>query len=255
MLCLLASSSLAICNEWHGVEMVDVEPSAKKLDVSDKLSDIIRHCESEPFEDSHGRSTQAHETVHVINSTVRGKLFKKGHKRLNALYCGSGKAVVVANPNLKMRHISRFIPDSLRGGRYKLYFVEQLQYWDDTPTYVMDEWSAYIAGAEVGVEDFLENGLPKERSDVVCGALEFSIYSVALCMATKECDPDYWDSDERLKHSVKYFLIRAERAYFKGCNIFPSEKQSKLLNSLRFDDKASDIRNFLIEEFDSIFIK
>ena len=255
ILYLIVFSTFANGDDRHGVEMLQVNPSPRHIKVEDKLSDIIKHCEPEIFDATYGRSTQAHETVHVINSFMRNRMFKKGHKRANTFYCGNGKAVMVENPNISIRHVSRFVPGVLRGGRYNLYFVEQLQYWDDTPTYIMDEWSAYIAGAEVGVEDFLDNGLPKEKSDIVCGALEFSIYSVALCMATKECDPQYWLSDERLKDSVKYLLIRAEKVYFRGCEHFPSEKQSRLLESLRFDKEASDVRNFLVNEFDSIFIK
>lgn len=236
-----------------GVEMIDVESSGYK-DKKDKLSDILGHCKVEPFGADHGRVTQAHETVHVINSYTRNSLFLKGRKRTNAFYCGEGKAIVVENPSLKIRHVSRFVPKVLRGDRYELYFVKQLHYWDEVPTYLIDEWSAYIAGAEVGVED-LEKGLAKEKSDVVCGPLEFSIYCTALCMATKEHDPEYWVKDERLKHSTKYFLIRAERVYFKGCESFKFLRQQELLDALRTHEDSREIRNFLSKEFDGIFIK
>lgn len=238
----------------NAVEMVEVEAVDNKIEKNDKLSDILRHCRGDRFGTDHGRATQAHETVHAINSHTRNYLFLKGRKRVNTFYCGGGKAIVVENPSLRIRHVSKFVPRVLRGNRYELYFVEQLRYWDEVPTYLMDEWSAYIAGAEVGVED-LENGLAKENSDIVCGPLEFSIYCTALCMATKEHDPDYWARDERLKHSTKYFLIRAEKVYFKGCESFKFPKQQELLEDLRTHEDSREVRNFLLNEFDGIFIK
>lgn len=246
----------AICNDdvSTGVEIISVEITHPDVKATDKLSDTISHTPGELISNSYPRSTRAHETVHLINSYLRGKLFESGKRNFNAFYCGESQAIILKNPDIKIRHVLNFIPASLRGGRYNLYFLEQIKYWDDVPTYIMDEWSAYIRGAEVGVEDFYNN-LPKEKSDIVCGALEFSIYSVALCVATKNCDPVYWKKDLRLKHSVKYFLIKSEKVFFKGCDLFPSEKQKKLLHSLRFGEDAIEIRQFIFEEFDGIFLK
>jgi hypothetical protein len=238
----------------HGVEMIDITVKNNEILGNDNLSDILRHCEKDSFKEFHGRTTQAHETVHIINSFARNEMFSKGRKRTNVFYCGQGKALVVENPSFNLTHVSNFIPGVLRGPRHKLYLVNQLEHWGDTPTYLLDEWSAYIAGAETGVED-LKNSLPKENSDVVFGTLEFSIYCVALCMAAKEYDNNYWESNKRLKHTVNYFLIRAEKVYFLGCDSFKSEKQSSLLNHLRFHKDAEEMRSFFLKEFNGIFLK
>jgi len=251
LMALVSCTSISFAQN-NGIEVIDVKIANKEVDPKDNFSDVLRYC-PDAFINSHSRTTQTHENVHAINSSVRNKLFSGGRKKANAFYCGNGKAVVVDNPSFCLRHVSNFLPNTLRGGRYKLYLVEQLEHWDDTPTYLLNEWSAYIAGAETGVEDF-KNGLPKEKSDVVCGALEFSIYSVALCMATKEYDPDYWESDKRLKHTVKYFLIRAEKVYFSGCETFKSDKQLELLNNLRSHEDAGEMRDFFIKEFNGVFL-
>jgi hypothetical protein len=250
---LLSSNILAEDN--YGIEMIKLE--AKTVESSDLnviLSDILLCSKEEVFTGKHGRPTQAHETVHGINAQVRNELFKKGRRNINALYAGKRKSIIVSNPSINIRHVSRFVPKVLRGNRYELYFINQLQYWDDVPTYLMDEWSAYVAGAECGVED-LELGLPKEHADIVCGALEFSIYCVALCAATKELDNDFWSSNNGFKESVKYYLIKSEKVFFKGWNDFKSDSQARLLNSLRTSEEASVIREMLIEDFEGIFIK
>jgi hypothetical protein len=238
--------------QHNGIELVNVEVRNNEIEPVDSFSDILRYC-PDSFGGGHSRTTQAHENVHAINSSVRNHIFSIGRKRANAFYCGKGKAIIIENPSFRLRHVSNFLPKVLRGNRYNLYLVEQLKHWDDTPTYLINEWSAYVAGAETGVEDF-KNGLPKEKSDIVCGSLEFSVYCVALCMATKEYDQDYWESDKRLKHSVNYFLIRTEKVYFSGCNDFKSDSQIELLKNLRFHEDASEMRDFFIKEFNGIFL-
>lgn len=247
---LLANTAFA---QHDGVELIDVAIKNHEIVGNDTLSDILKHCQVDSFKPHHGRTTQAHESVHVINSFMRNEMFSRGRKKANVLYCGRGKALVLDNPSFHLSHVSNFIPLALRGNRYRLYLIEQLKHWNDSPTYLLDEWSAYIAGAETGVEDF-RNNLPKEKSDVVCGALEFSIYSVALCMAAKEYDNQYWLKDKRLKQSVKYFLIKAEKVYFLGSDSFESEKQSELLNRLRSHKDAEDMRMFILKEFNGIFL-
>lgn len=249
-----STCNVALCIDRVGIEILRVKVGNESIKPVDKLSDIIRHCQSAPFGLDSGRSTQAHETVHIINSQTRAHLVRIGFKRTNAFYCGGGDAMLIADPNIRIRHVSNFVPKVLRGSRYNLYFIEQAQHWDEIPTYIIDEWSAYLAGAEVGVEDFF-NGLPKENSDIVSGALEFSLYSIALCIATKELDPHYWESDQRLKQSVKYFLIRSERVFFKGEGVFRHKGQDLLLSALRNDETTEPFRDFIVQEFDGMFLR
>lgn len=253
VLSILFSCTYYLC--YAGERVVPVGLQLIKLTKQKNLAETsiyneVMNYSSKPFGDAHGRSTNVHETVHGINSAIRNERHKEN---MNGFYAGNGYGIVVKNPKLRLRQVQNYVPHSLRGYRYKLYFEQQLGDWDDTPTYHIDEWSAYIAGAECAVDDATQKIL-KENSDSVSGALEFSIYCTALAMATKDLDKEYWEKDEQLKQTINYFLIKAEKVFFEGKDIYPSQKQDLLLKNLRENDDAKNIREFLISEFQGIFI-
>lgn len=251
------SVSLAIENQ-------DATSSGLKLTQITKYNDlpensiyntIINYSKEKPFGDQYGRNTNAHETVHGINSYLRNKYFKELKQDVNGFYAGEGFGIILKNPKLTLRQVKNYIPNCVRGYRFNLYFEKQLVYWDDTPTYPIDEWSAYVAGAECSVDDFNNGIIYSEKCDSVSGTLEFSIYCVCLAKCIKEVDRKYWDENPQFKATIKFYLIKSERVFFQGKDIFPSKKQDILLNSLRNDEDAQDIRDFLMEEFDGIFVK
>lgn len=206
-------------------------------------------CYSKPFGDKHGRSTNVHETVHGINNALSNR--RKGYR---AFYCGHRRCLWIKEPNISMKDIIPHIPDVLKEYRYTLYFVSQLKYWENVGLYPLDEWSAYIAGAECAVDDYKELGIDS-KSDSVSGSLEFSIYCTALAKAVKQKDSGYWKTYPEFKNSIKFLLVKSEKIFFEGRSIFPSERQEKLLTNLQNHPKAKPIRDFLIEEFDGVFIK
>lgn len=214
---------------------------------------VMSHSKNKPFGDTHGRSTNVHETVHGINNVLRNQYKKDFRKNINGFYAGDGYAIIVENPKLTLRDIVPYIPDILKGYRYDLYFVKQLGDWNDTPTYPIDEWSAYIAGGECAVDD-TNNGIQIQKSDYVSGALEFSIYCTALAMAVKQKDEQYWNNNVQFKNTIQYFLIKAEKVYSEGCDKFPSDNQDKLLHDLRNHKDAENLRQFLLSEFQGIFV-
>lgn len=240
-----------------GDRVIPLRPNFIKLEKFRDLSEtcvyneVMNYSKSKPFGDEHGRSTNVHETVHGINSYIRNQYYKE---KMNGFYAGNGYGIILKNPNLKLRHIKNYVPHSVRGYRYKLYFEDQLIYWDDTPTYHIDEWSAYIAGAESAVDDAVQKIGIKEKSDSVSGSLEFSIYCTALAMATKDLDKEYWQNNNQLKQTINYFLIKAEKVFFEGKDLYPSTKQEILLKNLRENEDTKYIREFLISEFQGIFI-
>ena len=206
-------------------------------------------CYSKPFGDKHGRSTNVHETVHGINNALSNS--RKGYR---AFYCGHSRCLWVKEPNISMKDIIPHIPDILKEYRYTLYFVSQLKYWENVGLYPIDEWSAYIAGAECAVDDYKELGIDA-KSDSVSGCLEFSVYCAALAKAVKENDTAYWENYPQFKHTIKFFLVKSEKVFFDGKDIFPSERQTKLLKNLQNEEQAKPIRDFLLNEFNGVFIK
>lgn len=215
---------------------------------------VLSYSKELPFGDTDGRSTNVHETVHSINNQLRNQYKIELKKNINSFYVDDGKAIIIHNPNITMRDIIPHIPLIVRGYRYNLYFVKQLGNWNDVPTYPIDEWSAYIAGAECAVDD-VSKGIVIPKSDYVSGALEFSIYCTALSIAVNKNDPDYWNTHKQFKNLIQYFLIKSEKIFFEGKDIFPSDKQNDLLDHLRTHEDTKYIREFLISEFRGIFIR
>lgn len=235
-----------------GLVLLDIPKYRQLLPDNIIYNEVLSYSKEKPFGDAHGRSTNVHETVHGINNFIRNEQYKTNQK-INAFYAGAGKAILVENPNIKIQDIVPFIPSVLRGYRYNLYFVKQLGDWNDTPTYPMDEWSAYIAGAECAVDDF-EKDIPIIKSDSVSGSLEFSIYCAALALAVKNKDPEYWKNNKQFKNTIQYYLIKSERIFFKGNKIYPFKEQDELLLYLRKHDDAKELRDFLVSEFQGIFV-
>jgi len=211
--------------------------------------DIMSHF-SDSFGDIEGRPTNVHETAHMIHSRERNKHFKK-IGRCNVFYCLKGRTVVLREPSLKMEDIK--IPVAARSNRYDMYFRKQLRHWNDTPTYPLDEWTAYIIGAECAVEDH-KLGVATVKSDAVSGCLEFSIYSIATAMSVKEKDLDYWVQEYNFRRLLRFNLSRAEKAFFSGRNVFKSHAQEELLHEFRHGEGCKDLRDFMIEEFGEFFL-
>jgi hypothetical protein len=236
-----------------GLVLVDI-PRYKNLQPANLIyNEILSFSKAEPFGDEHGRSTNVHETVHGINNYLRNEYKKLLKKNVNGFYAGAGKGIVVENPNLTIRDIIPNIPNAVRGYRYNLYFIKQLGDWNDVPTYPMDEWTSYIAGAECAVDD-TNHSIRIPNSDYVSGALEFSIYCTALALTVKEKDINYWTNNEQFKNAIKYYLIKSEKVFFEGQEKFPSKKQDELLENLRNHNDAEKLRDFLLTEFEGIFV-
>lgn len=237
-----------------GLVLINLEQYHNILEPKDMIyNQVLSYSKDKPFGDKHGRSTNIHETVHGINNVLRNTYKKNLKKDVNAFYAEAGYGIVIENPKLTIRDIIPYIPNVVRGYRYNLYFVKQLGDWNDVPTYPIDEWSAYIAGAECAVDD-KQQGIDIPKSDYVSGALEFSIYCTALAIAVKHKDPEYWKNNDHFKNTIQYFLIKAEKTFSEGCDQFPSDQQDQLLDNLRNHKDTEYLRQFLLTEFQGIFV-
>jgi hypothetical protein len=217
--------------------------------------DVLNHSKQEPYGDKLGRYTNVHETAHGIHNELRNEYKTLLKRPVNVFYCLNGKAIVLPEPNIKIRHISKYIPKILRSSRYQLYLVDQTQYWDDVPLYILDEWNCYVLGGECAIDD-LKKKVELEKTNAVSGCLEFSIYAVALAMAVKENDTIYWKSNDQFKGFIKYNLIRAERVFGAGSGVpeFYNKEQDRLYDALLNHPDAKELRDFLKSEFDGIFV-
>lgn len=112
------------------------------------LSDIVSQCPNpEVYRDS-DTVTTGHESVHGVNSRIRN--MNPGY---NGYYFLNGDAYIVRTPkNVTLSSVAWNTPQEWRGKIYNLYLIQQQQYWNDSPLYVLDECTAYLAGACVGIE-------------------------------------------------------------------------------------------------------
>jgi len=118
-------------------------PKNHNIDDSTVYNDVTSR-QKDPFGDSAGRHINVHETAHGIHSDLRNEYQKKLRYKCNAFYCLKGKAVILKDPNITIKNVTKYIPSNLKSYRYQLYFVDQLKNWNDMPTYILDEWTAYI---------------------------------------------------------------------------------------------------------------
>lgn len=198
------------------------------------------------------RGTNAHENIHFINAEYSNLTFGK----MRAFYITGEKRVFYSNrPKLFKSDVRLFVPKALRGSRYVTY-IEGQPGWNDVPTYIMDEWVAYIGGGMVALEDF-ENKTHREISDRVSGALEFSIYTVALCMAIAENDPEFWEKETGFRSFIKSMLAKSYDLFQRGRFVkdFQSQKQEDLYRNLRESPEAAKMRDFLKTWFDGIWLQ
>lgn len=242
---------IALCtaNILYAEELMIVKVPIYQHIIHEKsiYADVINHSQHTPH-NGNSRSTNAHETAHGINSWLRNQ-YRLNNKKINGFYLLEGKAIILEEPNIKKRDIKFFVPDILRSYRWKNYFEEDA--WDDHPLYVLDEWTCYIIGGKVSVED-VHLGLLKEKwSDEVSGCLDFSIYSLALCLAVKKLDPEYWHNNTQFKSLMMWQLLEANKTFLEGhhMEVFKSKRQDELLKKLLYSEEAQPFRELLVNEF------
>ena len=213
----------------------------------DYHADIMGHAGRKSVGD--GRSTDAHETTHFVNNQIRNRTPEKD----NAFYCLGGKAYVFPEPRTKKSDCAGYVPRVLRGGRFDLYVSGQRE-WNDEPLYVLDEWSAYINGGIVSVQD-ASTGRNYERNVyAVTGATELGIYSIATAMAIHDRDAVWWrEHSEDFRSFMMLGLARVQYLEDYGPRFYPHD--DTLLRELRTSSEAEAMRSFIREHFEGLLLE
>lgn len=210
------------------------------------LADIMNRCRK--VEHFGNRATDGHEATHEVNSNIRNA---QGGM-VNAFYCMDGKAVIVKEPGIRKSHVALFVPRSLRD--YRFSYVEGMREWDGRPLYLVDEWSAYINGCIVALDD-IKSGRDRDRSDRAAGCLDLGIYCVAMAMAVEKNDRNYFYSDPQFLPFMKYQWARAKEVYDKAAPLFPFDNQNQLLANLQRSPDAELMRQFINAHLDGVWLK
>jgi len=121
--------------------------------------------------------TTVHECTHGINSRLRGLYHKP------SFYVLKNRAFIFHEVPGTLRDVANKIPINLRGDVYKLYLVDSLRWWNNTPSYVFDEFVAYTNGSIARDELRIQT-----RTESIKYMIEFVVYSyyAALTPESKE---------------------------------------------------------------------
>lgn len=189
------------------------------------LSDIESHMPDGHIYKNSDLVTYAHETCHGIHSNIRQKYGGK----VNATYVVDNWASVLQEANTTLANIASLT--RYKGNVYNLYLIQQQQYWNNEPLYVLDEWICYTNGAMVGLE------LNLNRSESLTYAVEFCFYVEALLKSVKNTDLSY----SQLKQLQQFCSWHVRRVMFlvkkaRGTNMY-NDLQDLLLS--RFLNKRA----------------
>lgn len=245
--------------------------NSNNIELGSVLNDIESHMPEKHIYRDNDKITWGHETTHGINSNLRlefsktsvvlsdntikeikylggmindihGKPVFKSFAGINAFYLTNDKIIVLNEPNTTVAEIAKNVPQSLKGGVYNLYLINQAKYWNDTPLYIFDEWSAYVNGSLVRLDLSI-----KERSETVLYMLEFNVYAICIPMIT--------EVDEEVKNYLKWNIKRSMKIYQDSKKLGNYEKQDEYLNKMQNAPDAEDFRKFARNYFGSEWTK
>jgi hypothetical protein len=194
--------------------------------------------------------TATHEAEHGANAD----LSRPYGENYQGFYLGNNKAAYVKTPyGTQLSDLANYVPDSLKGSRYKTYILQiqpetaniprqpgVIYEKNKNPLYILNELWAYNMGAKAGIES------PSKNS--VDGVGEFAGFSLAMGQAIKERSPQYWSSQdgEQLKNFLRISLEDSmkilNQARSTGIPIQPLDTSA--LNNLRTNRDSEGLRQF-----------
>lgn len=213
------------------------------------LADIDSHMPAGHIYRDNDKITWGHETTHGINSQLRNKFQQGGvgwngqqwlvteQVRINGFYVLNNKAVIINEPKGTIREAAALVPQSLRGQTYKLYMVQQAGQWNDTPTYVFDEWVAYTNGSAVRLDLKITS-----RAETVLYMLEFNNYAIATAMACKT-------DDVQFKRFLMWHLERTMELYRQNLSVGDVSQATAWIEKTRSSPDAEALRAFARQYF------
>lgn len=226
-----------------------------------KLTDIMRHeapDDSNPYSDL---ITKGHETTHGINNWLmnNGDPPDGGDGRWHlqiGLYLLDNRSVVIWEPDMKKDKVAEHVPTTLRGSRYDHYVAGQPA-WNDHPLYLWDEWTAYINGTEVGLDQLEAGKWSAGRRIAALGPLEFTVYALATGKAIAQHDPERWQNDPQLRELLAFNSERAMQAAqaAQQTQQFNHPSFERYLQDFRESHQAGPLRAFAVDTFGANFCR
>jgi len=205
-----------------GVKWTTYPPLKQVSNLAPVLADIESHLPyRHPYRNPGDKVNWVHEGSHGIASDLRIKYHEPGFYELQ------DRAVLMKEPSCSLREVARLVPKSLRGRGYSLYLVRAQSDWNQQPTYVFDEWTAFTNGTQ----SRNEYGM-KDRTDTVESMVEFIPYALCVLQASGNKDP-------QIRAFIKWEIERALKLYKE------SGVTVKTLDILRDSADAEYLRVFV----------
>lgn len=163
--------------------------------------------------------TWGHETTHGINGdlTNRNVVFGPDGRHIHEwFYCLEGRAIGFSNPRFGIAEARALVPGELHGQLWSyLTSANTYRYYARRPLYLVDEWVAYVNGAEVWHDQRKYNPGFNRNGDGVFGVESFVPYMLALCLAIEQHDPDYLRREPAFQEFMAFNLRRSQRVLGK----------------------------------------
>ena len=192
--------------------------------------------------------SQAHYATHFINSEVRNE-----YNYSAAIYLGGGKAYLLNQPGTTLNAVGRTVPASLRGPGFQDYVIASqslrnvpAQYrhlpvisQNASPLFLLDEWSAYLAGTQACAD----TGTPIDVDDV--RVLEMMAYSFVMCYCAEQGDKTWLPAT---KHLVRILTERTLKVCEAAYNVDPAGYRARVgpyVMTLRDAPDAEGLRQYI----------
>jgi len=229
-----------------------LEEQVQVIKDNSKYADYINHCREWKYYSNnltYDPPTAAHECSHAIHAALRNSAVRMEKHlpvaevlaKVNCFYVGDNKYVQLTEPRLRKSDAAKYIPSNLREYRFNTYVTGQ-KAWEDTPLYIFDEWTSYINGAEVAVEQY-HKGNYREPTDQPLGPLEFQFYAIGLMMAVEKQDPEAF---KEIYPFFKWQLDRGWNIVKMAQEVFPWSSVPRLLENF----ERSEQKKWLKDNFD-----
>jgi len=164
-------------------------------------------------------------------------------------------ALVVEPPTTKVSDVAPHVPASLRGSRFQSYLVDQAATWNDTPTFILDQWNCETNGSAVAVELATAGSFSTPR-DGVSGALEFTVYALALGLAIETLDASYFKTYVQLREFLAWEAERAMGLYRAGAALpsLAAASQDAYYTAWKTSPDGKALRNFARRTFGAAYV-
>lgn len=143
-----------------------------------------------------GAVTSAHENTHGVNSKLRqrygGNCFFLKREKAFVRFAATPRQVTLSQVANRCRY---------KGDIFNLYMRSQTRWWNDTPLYTFDEWTAYMNGSEQQLR-----GLHSRSNDCTFYyMMEMGYYSYEAV----QCMPDNWSDKQNLQEFWQWMAQRS----------------------------------------------